>query len=131
MKRTKRFKKEKSRRGIYILPNIFTSLNLFFGFYAVIASVNGKFVDAAVAFIIGVLFDIMDGNIVRATNTPSKFGIEYDSFADLISFGLCPWINDIFVGPQALRKNWLAGGISFLGLRGASPGTFQFPSGHN
>ena len=85
MIRTKRNNKEKSHRGIYILPNIFTSLNLFFGFYAIIAAINGKFVAAAVAIIIGVLFDIMDGKIARATNTTSKFGLEYDSLADLIS----------------------------------------------
>ena len=90
MIRTRKKKKERPHRGIYILPNIFTSLNLFFGFYAIIASINGKFVAAAVAIIIGVLFDIMDGKIARATNTTSKFGIEYDSLADLISFGLAP-----------------------------------------
>ena len=60
MNRTKKIKKEKSHRRIYILPNIFTSLNPFFGFYAVIASINGKFVAASIAIIIGVLFDIMD-----------------------------------------------------------------------
>jgi len=109
MKRTKRFEKEKSRRGIYILPNIFTSLNLFFGFYAVIASVNGKFVAAAVAIIIGVIFDIMDGKIARATNTTSKFGIEYDSLADLISFGLAPGLMVYLWALKPLgRLGWLA-----------------------
>jgi CDP-diacylglycerol--serine O-phosphatidyltransferase len=92
MSRGRKVKKGKSHRGIYILPNIFTSLNLFFGFYAVIASINGRFVAAAAAIIIGVVFDIMDGKIARATNTVSKFGIEYDSLADLISFGLAPGI---------------------------------------
>jgi len=90
MKKTNRHKKERSRRGIYILPNIFTSLNLFCGFYAIIAAIDDKFVAASVAIIIGVMFDILDGKIARATNTSSKFGIEYDSLADLISFGLAP-----------------------------------------
>ena len=67
MKKTRRIKKEKSRRGIYILPNIITSLNLFCGFYAVIASIDGKFIAASIAIIVGVLFDIMDGKIARAT----------------------------------------------------------------
>ncbi len=102
-------KKERSRRGIYILPNIFTSLNLFFGFYAVIASINGKFAAAAAAIIIGVLFDIMDGKIARATNTVSKFGIEYDSLADLISFGLAPGLMIYLWSLKPMgRLGWLA-----------------------
>ena len=109
MKRKKRFKKEKSRRGIYILPNIFTSLNIFCGFYAVIASIDGKFIAAAVAIIIGVMFDIMDGKIARATNTSSKFGIEYDSLADLISFGLAPGLMIYLWALKPLgRIGWLA-----------------------
>jgi CDP-diacylglycerol---serine O-phosphatidyltransferase len=109
MKKTKRIKKERSRRGIYILPNIFTSLNLFCGFYAVIASIDGKFVTAAIAVIIGVLFDIMDGKIARATNTTSKFGIEYDSLSDLITFGLAPGIMIYLWALRPLgRIGWLA-----------------------
>ena len=109
MIRTRKKKKERSHRGIYILPNIFTSLNLFFGFYAIIASINGKFVAAAVAIIIGVLFDIMDGKIARATNTTSKFGIEYDSLADLISFGLAPGLMIYLWSLKPLgRIGWLA-----------------------
>jgi CDP-diacylglycerol--serine O-phosphatidyltransferase len=109
MKRTKSFKKERSRRGIYILPNIFTSLNLFCGFYAVIASINGKFAAAAVAIIIGVVFDILDGKIARATNTTSKFGIEYDSLSDLISFGLAPGVMMYLWALKPLgRIGWLA-----------------------
>ena len=109
MKRTRKIKKEKSRRGIYILPNIFTSLNLFCGFYAVIASIDGKFLAAAVAIIIGVVFDILDGKIARATNTTSKFGIEYDSLADLISFGLAPGVMIFLWALKPLgRIGWLA-----------------------
>jgi CDP-diacylglycerol--serine O-phosphatidyltransferase len=109
MKRKKRFNKEKSPRGIYILPNIFTSLNLFCGFYAIIASIDGKFVAAAVALIIGVVFDILDGKIARATNTTSKFGIEYDSLADLISFGLAPGLMIYLWALKPLgRIGWLA-----------------------
>jgi CDP-diacylglycerol--serine O-phosphatidyltransferase len=109
MIRTRKKKKEKSHRGIYILPNIFTSLNLFFGFYAIIAAINRKFVAAAVAVIIGILFDIMDGKIARATNTTSKFGIEYDSLADLISFGLAPGLMIYLWSLKPLgRIGWLA-----------------------
>jgi CDP-diacylglycerol--serine O-phosphatidyltransferase len=109
MMKTKPNIKEKSHRGIYILPNIFTSLNLFFGFYAVIASINKKFVAAAVAIIIGVLFDILDGKIARATNTTSKFGVEYDSLADLISFGCAPGLMIYLWSLKPLgRFGWLA-----------------------
>jgi len=109
MKKTKRIKKQRLRRGIYILPNIFTSLNLFCGFYAVIASIDGKFIAASIAIIIGVLFDIMDGKIARATNTTSKFGIEYDSLSDLISFGLAPGIMIYLWALRPLgRIGWLA-----------------------
>ncbi|MFC1515961.1 CDP-diacylglycerol--serine O-phosphatidyltransferase [Thermodesulfobacteriota bacterium] len=110
MKDTNRLKKEKSRRGIYILPNIFTSVNLFCGFYAVIASINGKFVAGSVAILIGVMFDILDGKIARATNTTSKFGIEYDSLADLVSFGLAPGLMIYLWALRPLgRLGWLAG----------------------
>jgi CDP-diacylglycerol---serine O-phosphatidyltransferase len=109
MKRRKRLKKTKSRRGIYILPNIFTSLNLFCGFYAVIAAIDGKFAAAAIAIIIGVMFDILDGKIARATNTTSQFGLEYDSLADLISFGLAPGVMIYLWALKPLgRIGWLA-----------------------
>jgi CDP-diacylglycerol---serine O-phosphatidyltransferase len=105
----RRFEKEKLRRGIYILPNIFTSLNIFCGFYAVIAAINGKFEAAALAILIAGVFDLLDGKIARATCTTSKFGVEYDSLADLISFGLAP---ALMVYLWALRPmgriGWLA-----------------------
>jgi CDP-diacylglycerol---serine O-phosphatidyltransferase len=78
------------KKSIYILPNLFTSMNLFCGYYSIIASVQSRFVEAAIAILIGGVFDLLDGKIARATNTTSKFGIEYDSLADLISFGLAP-----------------------------------------
>lgn len=101
--------KDKRRRGIYILPNIFTSINLFCGFYAVISAIEGKFTVAAVSIIIAVLFDALDGKIARATNTTSKFGVEYDSLADLISFGLAPGVTIYLWALQPLgRIGWLA-----------------------
>jgi len=90
MKRKTRFKKEQLRRGIYILPNIFTSLNFFCGFYSIVASIKNNFGAAAIAIIVAAVFDALDGKVARATNTTSRFGLEYDSLADLISFGLAP-----------------------------------------
>ncbi len=109
MRRSKRSKKESLRRGVYILPNIFTSLNIFFGFYAVIASVNGNFVSAAYAIYIAAVFDLLDGKIARATNTTSRFGVEYDSLADLVSFGLAPGLMMYLWALKPMgRIGWLA-----------------------
>jgi CDP-diacylglycerol--serine O-phosphatidyltransferase len=109
MRKRKKLKREGLRRGIYILPNIFTSLNVFFGFYAVIASINGNFVAAAYAIYIAAVFDLLDGKIARATNTTSKFGIEYDSLADLISFGLAPGLMMYLWALKPMgRIGWLA-----------------------
>lgn len=110
MKRKKRFEKENLRRGIFLLPNIFTSLNLFCGFYAIISSINGKFIPSAVAIIIAGIFDNLDGKVARATNTTSRFGVEYDSLADLISFGMAPGLMMYLWVLQPLgRIGWLAG----------------------
>ena len=79
-------------KGIYLLPNIFTTGNLFLGFYSIIASVQGEYQKAAVAIILGGIFDSVDGKIARWTNTTSKFGVEYDSLSDLVSFGMAPAI---------------------------------------
>ena len=109
MKRKRKLEREKIHRGIYILPNIFTSLNLFCGFYAIIAAIEKNFIAAAIAIIIGVMFDMLDGKIARATNTTSKFGIEYDSLADLISFGLAPGVMMYLWALKPLgRLGWLA-----------------------
>jgi CDP-diacylglycerol--serine O-phosphatidyltransferase len=109
MKRKKRFQNENLRRGIYALPNIFTSLNIFCGFYALIASIDGKYVASAVAILIAVVFDTLDGKIARATRTTSKFGVEYDSLADLISFGLAPGVMMYLWALKPMgRIGWLA-----------------------
>ncbi len=78
------------RRGIYLLPNLFTTAALFAGFYAIVASINGQFTHAAVAVYIAMLLDGLDGRVARLTNTQSAFGAQYDSLADMISFGLAP-----------------------------------------
>lgn len=78
------------KRGIYLLPNLLTTAGLFSGFYAVVASMNGDFVAAAVAVYIAMIFDGLDGRVARLTNTQSAFGAEYDSMADIVSFGIAP-----------------------------------------
>lgn len=80
------------RRGVYLLPNLFTTSALFAGFYAIVASINGRFEPAAVAVFVAMVLDGIDGRIARLTNTQSDFGKEYDSLADMVSFGVAPAI---------------------------------------
>ncbi len=82
--------RKKQRRGIYLLPNLFTTGALFAGFYAIVAGMSGRFEAAAVAIFVAMILDGADGRIARLTNTQSAFGAEYDSLADVISFGLAP-----------------------------------------
>jgi len=77
-------------RGIYLLPNLFTTGAMFAGFYAIVASIGGRFTDAAVAVFLAALLDGMDGRVARLTGTQSEFGVQYDSLSDLVSFGLAP-----------------------------------------
>ncbi|NOQ82031.1 MAG: CDP-diacylglycerol--serine O-phosphatidyltransferase [Methylophaga sp.] len=77
-------------RGIYLLPNLFTTAGLFAGFYAIVAAIRGDFESAAIAIFIAMIMDGLDGRIARMTNTQSDFGAEYDSLADMVSFGLAP-----------------------------------------
>ncbi len=81
---------KKRSRGIYLLPNLFTSAALFSGFYAIIAGMNGQFENAAIAIFVSMVLDGLDGRVARMTNTQSKFGAEYDSLADMVSFGVAP-----------------------------------------
>lgn len=80
----------KRRRGIYLLPNLFTTAGLFAGFYAIVAGMQGRFEAAAVAIFVAMLMDGIDGRIARLTHTQSDFGKEYDSLSDMVSFGLAP-----------------------------------------
>ena len=78
------------RQAIYVVPNLFTTGNLFCGLYAIIAVYDGSYVKAALAILVALIFDMLDGQSARWTKTTSQFGIEYDSLADLVSFGIAP-----------------------------------------
>jgi CDP-diacylglycerol--serine O-phosphatidyltransferase len=77
-------------RGIYLLPNLFTTAAMFAGYYAIVASIAGRYNEAAVAVFVAALLDGMDGRVARLTGTQSEFGVQYDSLSDLVSFGLAP-----------------------------------------
>jgi CDP-diacylglycerol--serine O-phosphatidyltransferase len=78
------------RRGIYLLPNLFTTGVLFCGFYAVVQAMNQRFEVAAIAVFVALVLDGMDGRVARWTNTQSEFGAQYDSIADMVAFGVAP-----------------------------------------
>lgn len=78
------------RRGIYLLPNLFTTAGLFAGFYAVVAAMSSNFEAAAIAIFVAMIMDGIDGRVARLTNTQSEFGVEYDSLSDMVCFGLAP-----------------------------------------
>jgi len=78
------------RRGIYLLPNLFTTAALFAGFYAIVQAMNGRFGESAVAIFVAGLLDGLDGRVARLTRTQSEFGAEYDSLSDMVSFGAAP-----------------------------------------
>ena len=98
------------RKGIYILPNLFTAGSLFAGFYCMVSTVNGDFRTAALWILVSSIFDGLDGKVARLTGTASKFGVEFDSLADVVSFGAAP---GLLMYCWALRPfgriGWLAG----------------------
>ncbi len=107
-KKRKRSKK-KGIKGIFILPNLFTSASLFGGFYAIVAAIQGRFEAASIAIIISAVFDGLDGRIARFTRTTSHFGTEYDSLSDLISFGVAPAVLAFLWALEPFgRLGWLA-----------------------
>ena len=108
-KRRKRKKKDGMKKGIYVLPNLFTTVSLLSGFYAIISVLDGNFQYAACAILVSLLFDGLDGRIARLTGSTSRFGVEYDSLSDLVAFGIAP---GLLVFSWALvpfgRFGWLA-----------------------
>lgn len=95
-------------KGIYLLPNLFTTAALFSGFYAIISAMNGRFEAAAIAIFVAALFDGMDGRVARMTNTQSAFGAEYDSLSDMVSFGVAPALVVFSWSLQTLGKvGWI------------------------
>ncbi len=105
----KKLNKRKKRRGIYILPNLFTTVSLFFGFFSIVSTLEKKYEIAAVAILISCIFDVLDGKIARLTHTTSQFGMEYDSLSDLVAFGVAPGILIFKWSLQSIgRLGWLA-----------------------
>jgi len=97
---------EHRHRGIYLLPNAFTTAALFAGFYAIVQAMNDRFEAAAIAIFVAMVLDGMDGRVARLTNTQSAFGEQYDSLSDMTSFG---------VAPALVMYEWILNGLGRWG----------------
>ncbi len=98
------------RKGIYVLPNLFTAGSLFAGFYCMVSTVNGDYRTAALWILASSIFDGLDGKVARLTGTASKFGVEFDSLADVVSFGAAPGLLMYCWALKPFgRLGWLAG----------------------
>ncbi|MAZ77633.1 MAG: CDP-diacylglycerol--serine O-phosphatidyltransferase [Legionellaceae bacterium] len=96
-------------RGIYLLPNLFTTVGLFAGFYAIVAAMKGMFDIASIAIYVAMVADSLDGRVARLTGTQSKFGAEYDSLSDMVGFGIAPALVAYSLALHHLGKiGWLA-----------------------
>ena len=99
----------KRRKGIYILPNLFTLAALFGGFYSIVMAMNGSFTLAAYGVLFAMLFDSLDGRVARMTNTQSAFGEQMDSLSDMVSFGVAPALIAYIWALKGLgRWGWIA-----------------------
>jgi CDP-diacylglycerol--serine O-phosphatidyltransferase len=132
-------KQKPRRRGIFLLPNLFTTAALFAGFYSIVAAVDGNFQNAGAAIFIAMVLDGLDGRVARLTNTTTPFGKEYDSLSDMVSFGLAPAVVVYQWGVARLtewnvawgRTGWL---VAFLFAVAAALRLARFnalPSGSN
>jgi len=105
-------------RGVYLLPNAFTTANLFAGFFAIVQAMNGRFDVAAVAIFVAMVLDSLDGRVARLTNTQSAFGEQYDSMSDMVSFGAAPALVIYEWSLRGMGKlGWLA---AFVYVAGAA-----------
>jgi len=89
-KRRRKRKDRRKFRGTYLIPNLITTASLFSGFFAVVSSINGRFEAAALAILVAMVLDGLDGRLARLTQTTSGFGVQYDSLSDLVAFGVAP-----------------------------------------
>jgi CDP-diacylglycerol--serine O-phosphatidyltransferase len=108
------------KRGMYVyaLPNLFTAMNFVLGFLSILASTEGRYERAAWAILLASIFDALDGRVARLTNTTSKFGVEFDSLCDLVSFGIAPAVLMYFAALKPFDRGGIVVAIIF-GLCGA------------
>ncbi|TVP90230.1 MAG: CDP-diacylglycerol--serine O-phosphatidyltransferase [Pseudomonadaceae bacterium] len=110
--------KKVRHKGIYLLPNLFTTAALFSGFFAIVSAMDGNFANAAIAIFVAMVLDGLDGRVARMTNTQSAFGAEYDSLSDMVAFGVAPALVVFSWSLHALGKvGWV---FAFIFVAGAA-----------
>ena len=101
---------KKPRKGVYLLPNMITTLSMFLGFLSMVWAVHGRFESACLAILLSAVMDGLDGKVARLTNTASEFGVQYDSLSDLVAFG---------IAPAMLMWQWELSALGRMGLAAA------------
>ncbi len=117
------------RRGVYLLPSLLTMGNMFCGYACVVYAMRGEYATAAPFIGFAVVLDMLDGRIARLTNTTSEFGVEFDSMADIISFGIAPAILSFAWGLSALGRLGWAAGFMFVAAAAMRLARFNIQSG--
>ncbi|MCU1384596.1 MAG: CDP-diacylglycerol--serine O-phosphatidyltransferase [Acidobacteria bacterium] len=122
-------RRTKLRRGVYLLPSLLTMGNMFCGYACVVYAMRGEYATAAPFIGFAVVLDMLDGRIARLTNTTSEFGVEFDSMADIISFGIAPAILSFAWGLQSLGRLGWAAGFMFVAAAAMRLARFNIQSG--
>src|SRR3954469_17532322 len=117
------------RRGVYLLPSLLTMGNMFCGYACVVYAMRAEYATAAPFIGFAVVLDMLDGRIARMTNTTSEFGVEFDSMADIVSFGIAPAILSFSWGLQALGRLGWAAGFMFVAAAAMPLARFNIQSG--
>ncbi len=128
-RRTDRFETRRFRRGVYLLPSMFTMANMFCGYACIVYSMRGEFATAAPFIGLAIVLDMLDGRIARMTGSTSQFGVEFDSMADIISFGVAPAIMSFAWGLQPLGRLGWAAGFIFVAAAAVRLARFNIQSG--
>jgi CDP-diacylglycerol---serine O-phosphatidyltransferase len=117
------------RRGVYLLPSLFTMANMFCGYACIVYAMRGEFATGAIFIGVAVILDMLDGRIARLTGTSSAFGVEFDSLADVVSFGIAPAILSFAWGLQPLGRLGWAAGFVFLAAAAVRLARFNIQHG--
>jgi len=122
-------RRNRLRRGVYLLPSLLTMGNMFCGYACVVYAMRGEYATAAPFIGFAVVLDMLDGRIARLTNTTSEFGVEFDSMADIISFGVAPALLSFCWGLQALGRLGWAASFMFVAAAAMRLARFNIQSG--
>ena len=129
LRRSTDSRRPRLRRGVYLLPSLLTMGNMFCGYACVVYAMRGEYATAAPFIGFAVVLDMLDGRIARLTNTTSEFGVEFDSMADIISFGVAPAILSFSWGLQSLGRLGWAAGFMFVAAAAMRLARFNIQSG--